>query len=168
VSGRAIAGFMALSLAACSSGPARPDLPPRPAALAVARAEVHMAAEAGARAEAEVEEITFAARYNPAACACPEWEIRLRGSWTRAWLEPSDPAVAAQLEVQVGRARAENAARAYADYRARGAVVDERPPASNGMRYPTLRLVALEADEDGLPTPNAPVPAGPAAPGIDR
>jgi hypothetical protein len=36
------------------------------------------------------------------------------------------------------------------------------------MRYPTLRLVALEADEDGLPTPNAPVPAGPAAPGIDR
>lgn len=138
--------LVALAQSACSSGPARPDLPPGPAALAVARAEVRLATDAATRAEADVEEVTFAARYNPAACACPEWEIRLRGSWTRVWLEPADPAVAAQLDAQVGRARAENAARAYAEYRARGALADERPPAPNGMRYATLRLVAVEHD----------------------
>lgn len=74
---------MLLLLAACSgSKPAgKKDEPPEPPDYAERVRE---------RMEQESERVAFEVRHNPAACACPPYEIRLTGMWHRLRFDTSD------------------------------------------------------------------------------
>jgi len=54
-----------------------------------------------ALAEAPERDPVFVVRWKPVPCECPEWEVRLEGSWHRAFLEPAgDPVDALRKELQ--------------------------------------------------------------------
>lgn len=56
---------------------------PRPDRLATARVE--------GVARAHADDATYVVRLNPAGCDCAKWEVRLDGTWYRAFLEPDEP-----------------------------------------------------------------------------
>jgi len=57
-------------------------------------------------AESHQRDTVFLVRLNPVACECPEWEVRLDGTWYRAFLEPSgEPVESIRAALRDGEGR---------------------------------------------------------------
>ena len=73
-----------LLVSSCAGTSGAPLDPGEAAALRVQRAVEH-----SARSADDPEALVVRARFNPVDCDAPPWELRLRGSWTRAALRAS-------------------------------------------------------------------------------
>lgn len=82
--------ILALCLLGCASAPAVDDVArPGGAAFETARVRVDRGVASGGRAQAGALRVEFRrvlARYNPAHCDCPPFEVLLGGRWVRTWL----------------------------------------------------------------------------------
>jgi hypothetical protein len=134
--------LVAAALVACAGGPERVDPSADPAhAWAVA---------VRARVAAARDQPSFTLRYNPAACDCPPFEVRLDGIWHRvlfAGAGPEDAAMQA-LDAAVRDARAR---RVNATWQIQGSLDDSLTTCARG----TL-VVALSPSAFGAPPPPGP------------
>ncbi len=135
--GELIAILALLATSGCGGPEIRNRVPLSPAesALSTAQLEVASALEAAALAEEDVERVSFAVRYNPARCDCPQWEVMFRGRWTRAGLESEEEST---LESLLSRGVADEEGGLFPTYSIVGTLAPTSILAETGMRYRVL------------------------------
>ncbi len=147
---RQFAHAVIVFLFACGGYRVEQQLDPIEAALIHSSAGVLDAIDAGLGAEAAQEWIGFSARFNPANCACPPWEIILRGHWVRVWLE-AEAGSGGQLDRLETTARRDLGEGVLTQYRLFGRLEVRNSVAPTGVDYVTLVVVdpaMLDASED--------------------
>lgn len=77
---------------ACGGPEVIQPVDPQSDALERCRRSIRRAITSGQNAEEAQQNVAFQARFNPAACACPGWEIRYRGQWERVAMQPTPEA----------------------------------------------------------------------------
>jgi hypothetical protein len=119
------------------------DAPLTPEDAAIRR--VDRAAERAGEAVATVAELHLRARFNPAPCACPMWEVAVAGGWERVELRAGRDAEPGLAMVLHGTGIAESAQLVVQARR-----TDETVAGPDGRPYAVLDVDALLPD---TPTP---------------
>ena len=90
---------LALCVSACGAQPGPgPALGPKARALKEAQASVTESKAEAREASEDADSFALLVRHNPARCDAPEFEVYMRGRWTRAYLDVEVPRVNALLE----------------------------------------------------------------------
>lgn len=141
----AAGGLLGLCITQCGGPQAGAPRDPWEEALGHAREVVDGARDTAFESSEDRDVVTVEARYNPASCACPEWEIAFRGRWTRVFLEfaPEDDALRTAL---AGQATEDAGSDGLGTWWISGRLGDdERLDPNSGMRYPVFTVQELES-----------------------
>ena len=133
----AILAVMAVVVfAGCDRANNREDLTPTERAFATGTARVSKSHDAAFEESEEQEVYTVIARHNPGRCGAPNFEVFVRGAWTRAAIITRDQSLGVRLVNFEERARG----RVDATLVITGAF-DSRPVrATNGVEWPAFEL----------------------------
>lgn len=120
----------------CDRGNRQKDLTPTERAFATGTARVSKSRAAALEESEEQELYTVIARHNPGRCGAPNFEVYVRGAWTRAAITTRDQSLGVRLVDFEERARG----RVDATLVITGAF-DSRPVrATNGVEWPAFEL----------------------------
>lgn len=136
-----VVASMATALGACGATPAAPTAEPELATTTAASIAVRRAVARGADAPIGTT-VELEARYNPASCECPAFEVQRYGAWVRSGLQPdrsAEASVAALLDSPPATGRSVRL------------VVDVRPTdtiTAGSWTYPVWTVLAVVAPSE--------------------
>ncbi|MBN1945866.1 MAG: hypothetical protein JW797_09325 [Bradymonadales bacterium] len=127
----------------CGSSASYQPPTPQSDAMRQAQTAISNALVRSTDAQQTQDDIAFLARFNPAPCDCPQWEIFLWGTWSRVHLEaitnhPPD------LDPLLERARNDRDSGRFTVYTVTGQLSSDLRTASTGLKYHTLRVIPDE------------------------
>lgn len=122
----------------CGAGVVRDEVDPTTTAQQRCQSRLGEALERAQLAEENLDAVTFRLRYNPVECDCPDWEIELRGDWTRTVLSADNEGL---LPALLDRANIDDEDENFVIYAVVGGLGSDWTTASTGMRYRLLHVL---------------------------
>lgn len=142
--GCVIVTLATLSLGCRNGASEEPALSPMQRAVRRGQADLEEGRAEALEAADDQPSFVLELRYNPGQCEAPDYEVRARGRWTRAILEPAD----AEVEAALARFVEDAARRPFARLRVEAAPRRARTSA-RGIEWPVFEVLAIPPPEPG-------------------
>jgi len=135
--------FPVTIMMACGGATANQPVDPQSEVFERCRQVIRRAIASGRDAEEAQQNVAFQARFNPAACACPSWEIRYRGQWIRVAVQPT---LAAEEEwtLLISDALTNLEEGGYGLFTVLGSLSNETERAETGVSYRVFLLSGVD------------------------
>ena len=122
-----------IALFLCVGCSSTPKPPPNKAALDATTREVRTGMVAAFEETEGLDAFDVVARYNPASCECPDYEIQIYGAWTRVYIQGSQVVMARLQEF------ADNAGTNTLEFLTlKGRVLSARQRSTRNVPYPVF------------------------------